>query len=82
MQDVYDQSLSLHVTTLVLVLILSIVYIVAVAWPAHKRCIQEGRRVAELLSTLPPDIKVESLLQQALDLAPAAAQGSKSFKGD
>jgi hypothetical protein len=83
---VYSGALNLHIAALALIISMGIVYLIFVTRPLHKRFSQESRRVAELLSALPPEIEVESLVAQALgtfdpSVAAAAAAAVAGAQG-
>lgn len=65
-QSMYQKALVLHVIALVLVISLGAIFVVFVLRPAHARVVAESRRVAQLLSALPPEYDIEGMLGSTL----------------
>jgi hypothetical protein len=72
-QDLYTRSFKLHIVALVVAAAMCLMYLSCIVWPAISRNVRERKRVAELLCSLPPELKVERLVRQALAFAPSAA---------
>jgi hypothetical protein len=64
--SVYTHCLSIHVAAFVLTCVIMLSYLVVVLRPFLNKISCETRRIAELLSQLPPDIDVEGLLTRML----------------
>lgn len=72
------QVLTLHIVGLVLVILVMLGFLIFIMRPFLSKARCETRRIAELLSQLPADIDVETLLQHALMMTvPTPIEGPK-----
>lgn len=62
------QVLTIHILELVFTTIVLLVFLLFLMRPFVNKTTAETKRIAELLSQLPPDIDVEALLQHALSI--------------
>ena len=62
----YDGVMQTHIVGLIITIILMAGFSFFILWPFVSACRSEGRRIADLLSQLPPDIDVEGLVRRAL----------------
>ena len=62
----YKGVMQTHIVGLIITIILMVGFSLFILWPFVSACRSEGRRIADLLSQLPPDIDVEGLVRRAL----------------
>ncbi len=72
----YTQVLTLHVVALVVCVTLGVMFLLFIMRPHFSRVTAESKRVAELLSNLPPEVDVEGLVMNALKTQPAGVEVS------
>lgn len=73
----YSQTLMLHVAAFAMCCGLGFLFLVFIMRPNYQRTQHEARRVAELLSQLPPDLAVEALVAEVLQLKEGQTQQDK-----
>ncbi|KAJ9529670.1 hypothetical protein QJQ45_014402 [Haematococcus lacustris] len=65
-QSVYREIITLHIVTMVVCLTICALFLLFILRPYTATITSEGRRVAELLSSLPAELEVETLVSGAL----------------
>lgn len=85
-ERVYGGVLSIHIAALVLTVLIMAGFLALILRPFLAKTTNETRRIAELLSQLPPDIDVEGLVARAVirpgaSVAPAPTGHVSSGKG-
>lgn len=66
LQDVYQSAFIMHVIALVVCAVGGLMFVLLIAVPFHKKGLHEGRRVSEMLATLPPEVEMEGKVVAAL----------------
>ncbi|KAL6754992.1 hypothetical protein V8C86DRAFT_271633 [Haematococcus lacustris] len=65
-QGVYQQAVVLHIITFVVCCLVCVAFLLLILQPYTTGMVAESRRIAELLSHLPPEMDVEALVTGAL----------------
>lgn len=79
-QSVYQRTLSTHTAGFVLTWVIMLGYLWFILKPYLTETANESKRIAELLTQLPPDVDVEGLLRSSL-MAGQAAKSNNNNKG-